>query len=97
MTSKQALQKIKDNFGCDLSYYGLNNEFEIIEKDLEVLEKLKTKTHLLYKDRKAIAKEFDKWCEDNNALNCSENMSTWFLTIKLKEWLKNDKININEF
>lgn len=64
--------------------------FKIIERDLDVLEKLETKTHLLFKDRKTISKEFDKWCEDNNAVNCSENMVTWFLSIKLREWLKNE-------
>ncbi len=68
-----------------------NEMYVTILGGLEILEKLEAKTHLLFKDRKTISKEFDKWCVDNNVLNCSENMVTWFLTIKLKEWLENEK------
>ena len=87
MTSKEALSNLRWNVSMsqDIDYKESNNCCDIIEKDLEILEKLEAKTHLLFKDRKTISKEFDKWCVDNNVLNCSENMTTWFLSIKLKE------------
>lgn len=90
MTSKEALSNLRWNVSMsqDIDYKESNNCCDIIEKDLEILEKLEAKTHLLFKDRKTISKEFDKWCVDNNVLNCSENMTTWFLSIKLKEEIK---------
>lgn len=63
-----------------------------IEYGLDKLENIKSKTHLLYGQREAIAKEYIDWCEKNKAvLTDPTNMVTWFLTVKLKEWLENDK------
>ena len=100
MTSKEALDILVGIAGYHAQYLDKEeikeynealSHYEDITNGLETLEKLEAKTHLLFKDRKTISKEFDKWCVDNNVLNCSENMTTWFLTIKLKEWLENDK------
>lgn len=61
-----------------------------IQKDLDKLENIKSKTHLLYGQREAIAKEYIDWCEKNKAvLTDPTNMVTWFLKVKLKEWLEN--------
>ena len=35
----EALEKIKNSFGCDLAYYSLNIEYEIVEQALERLER----------------------------------------------------------
>lgn len=87
MTSKEALSNLRWNVSMsqDIDYKESNNCCDIIEKDLEILDIIISWKHLLFKDRKTISKEFDKWCVDNNVLNCSENMTTWFLSIKLKE------------
>ena len=34
----EALEKIKNSFGCDLAYYSLNIEYEIVKQALERLE-----------------------------------------------------------
>jgi len=69
-------------------------DVEQIEKSLEVLENIKSKTLLPYSNRKRIAKEYEKWCEDNNVMiSDPTNMVTWLLCIKLKEWLENEKDN----
>ncbi len=36
-----ALEEIKHQFGCDPSYYGLDEQFEVIEKTLKGLEVIK--------------------------------------------------------
>lgn len=40
----EALEKIKDSFGCDMSYYGLSLEYETIKQALTT----KTKKELLF-------------------------------------------------
>ena len=66
MTSKEALSNLRWNVSMsqDIDYKESNNCCDIIEKDLEILEKLEAKTHLY--NRKTISKEFDRWCVDNN-------------------------------
>ena len=62
------------------------------ERDLEVLETINSKRFLLFSKRKKLAKEYEDWCLKNNVLiTDSTNMVTWFLCIKLKEWLENEK------
>lgn len=59
-----------------------------IRKDLKKLDKIKSDTNLLFTRRKAIADEYIKWCNDNEVLSTDAiNMVTWFLAVKLKEWL----------
>lgn len=102
MISKEALEHIvNDDYNMIIATYpgqpaynGLTKKemAEIIEKDLEVLEAIKSKTLLLYSDRKRIAQEYEKWCKDNNAIIIdTTNMITWLLCSKLKEWLEDDK------
>ena len=74
------------------AYHKTTPEFEIIERDLETLETINSKCFLLFNERKKLAKEYEDWCIKNNVLiTDTTNMVTWFLCIKLKEWLKNDK------
>lgn len=91
MTSKEILAVIKGAF------VSMNKDceeaFNQIERDLEVLENIKSKTLLFYSDRKKIAQEYEKWCKDNNAMiTNTTNMITWLLCFKLKEWLGNENI-----
>ena len=34
----ECLEKIKNGFGCDPAYYGLNREFEDVKQYLEILD-----------------------------------------------------------
>lgn len=59
------------------------------EKDKKKLNEIEKLTRLLYSERRKIGQEYVKWCKENNTLfNDETNMTTWFLAIKLKEWLK---------
>ena len=98
MTSKELGEEIeaivKDlcRFGGKQDKYALK-VVEEIKKDLEVLENIKSKTLLLYSDRKRISQEYEKWCKDNNTMiSDTTNMITWLLCFKLKEWLENEKV-----
>lgn len=39
----EALEKIKDSFGCDMAYYGLSLEYETIKQALQRLEAIDKK------------------------------------------------------
>lgn len=91
MTSIELLKNIQEEYDWERAIF-FKGDFETIEQDLDKLENIKSKTHLLYGQREAIAKEYIDWCEKNKAvLTDPTNMVTWFLTVKLKEWLENDK------
>lgn len=93
MMSKELFKKWKEwivlECPCDRNDV---DELEQIERDLEALETINSKRFLLFSERKKLAKEYEDWCIKNNALiTDSTNMVTWFLCIKLKEWLKDEK------
>lgn len=89
MTSKEALNELSKYIGRLGGGETLEEE-DIILRDLEILENIKSKTLLFYTARKRIAKEYEKWCKDNNAMvSDTTNMITWLLCFKLKEWLEN--------
>ena len=80
MTSKEALENIKSRINSlslfpkvDIKTY--NESWEIIEKDLEVLEII----------RKNIYEGGFGFYFKNNVLQCTEDYN------KIKEWLDNDK------
>ena len=52
----------------------------ILREFIKILTK-----HKYFSGRAKIAKEFDKWCEENNAQNCSLNCVAWMLGRKNKE------------
>lgn len=102
MTSKEALEEIKQaptfmggnpRYMCSTqSSEPFLEDIKIIEKDLELLENVKSKTLLRYSARRKIAEKYLKWCKDNNVMiSDATNMITWLLCFKLKEWLENDK------
>ena len=91
MTSKEALEELKDNFENDV--YKVEREMlNIVEKDLEVLECFR-------KIPKRKLKEFIE-----NEIMFEKNYNTWLVScncdlgkeeqtkhlIKIKEWLEND-------
>lgn len=93
MNSKELFKKWKEfiiiECSCDRNDI---NELEQIEKDLEALETINSKRFLLFNERKKLAKEYEDWCIKNNVLiTDTTNMVTWFLCIKLKEWLKDER------
>ena len=59
----EALQKIKEDFGCDPEYSGLGNDFTTIEKELKQHEKLKS---FIYKEKEKIDKQIEKLGPDYN-------------------------------
>lgn len=91
MTSKEALEELKDNFENDV-YKVERKMLDIIKKDLEVLEcfrkipKRDLKEFIEYQIR--YAKNLNTWLE---ACNCDlrEEEPTRHL-IKIKEWLENE-------
>lgn len=91
MNSKEALDNWYNTESPRTKAYEYELHYRLIKKDLEMLENIKLKTLLFYSDRKRIAKEYEKWCKDNNALvSDTTNMVTWMLGIKMKEWLDNE-------
>lgn len=95
MTSKKLLPELfneANRLSCEESKYTTYDIWKMckeIEKDLEKLENIESKTLLFYSDRKKIAEEYEKWCKDNNVMiSDTTNMITWFLCFKLKEWLE---------
>lgn len=94
MTSKELVKDAQDFLHRIYSLYSDPElrkaaiKLEKVIKDLDRLENIKSKTHLLYSQRKAIAKEYIDWCNKNNVvLTDPTNMITWFLGFKLKEWI----------
>ena len=91
MTSKEALEELKDNFENDV-YKVERKMLDIIEKDLEILECFK-------KIPKRELKEFIE-----NEIKFAKNYNTWLVScncdlgeeeptkhlIKIKEWLENE-------
>ena len=99
MTSKEAIQRIKDDF--EIKYDNLKNEkdrqniirlCEVIEKDLEILEILKRKgvsvgfIQLLIKENCGGVREYNDFIGGDKSLHLTANEYK-----KLKEWLENDK------
>ena len=91
MTSKEALEELKDNFEND-AYKVERKMLDIIEKDLEVLECF----------RKIPRRDLKVFIE--NEIRFEENYNTWLVScncdlgkeeptkhlIKIKEWLENE-------
>lgn len=91
MTSKEALEELKDNFENDV-YKVERSMLDIIDKDLEILEcfrkipKRDLKEFIEYQTR--YAKNLNTWLESCNC-DLKEEEPTKYL-IKIKEWLEND-------
>lgn len=92
MTSREELQRIsmiETSDGPMITVGDLiPDAFEVIDKDLNKLERLKTKPYLLYSKRLQIANEYVAWCRKYKVeITEPTNMVTWFVSVKLKEWL----------
>ena len=85
MTSKEALEELKDNFENDV--YKVEREMlDIIEKDLEVLELIKNNKIIFLR---AIFNEKNSYCGQSNVEVERAKKSKEELN-KIKEWLEND-------
>ena len=84
MNSQEALQHII-NLVCDDTYYrdALNEEFETLQRDLEVLEILKRIDLLVFNN--GDKNDFNWYIDTNKSLRITEEEAN-----KIKEWL-NDK------
>lgn len=66
----------------------LKEMLNYIEQALQRLAEVEKLTNLKFTERRKIADEYIKWCLKNNVvIECTTNMITWGLCIKLKEVL----------
>lgn len=100
MKSKEALNNIRDyntevihDVGSEYGENPLEEECNIIEKDLERLEKQdkileKLKKPMLYRERKKLGEEYMEWARENNVNRYDlTNIITWCFCFKMREWL----------
>ena len=86
MTSKEAMQKLKENFEDDV-YYWERKMLDVVDKDLEVLEIIK---------RSIYNKEEHKYVMNEKLKGKKFILISLSITgdneiAKVKEWLENDK------
>ena len=83
MTSKEALEELKDNFENDV-YKVERSMLNIVEKDLEVLEIIKKWTFIIQENYKDSYRKFTQFICNIHTIEMNEDFK------KVKEWLEND-------
>ena len=83
MTSKEALEELKDNFENDV-YKVERSMLDIIDKDLQVLEIIKKWTFIIKENYKDSYRKFTQFICNIHTIEMEKDFK------KEKEWLEND-------